>query len=301
MIDAVLALKGVSKTYQGFRLGPVNVEIESGYLIAVVGPNGSGKSTLFRMLMDLVHPDDGEIRVFGQPNGDEIEMNARIGYVPERSTSHDQMSVEDLGVFYARWYPRFDRQRYETAVTAMEIELGKSFKTLSKGMQRRVSFALAMASDPELLLLDELTDGVDPFARREMVADLARFMEPGDRTVVFATHNMDEVRRLADYVVFLVDGVFLGMYEKDTLLDDWRRVRLKHMPAWDTPGVVRVSDGHPVEMISNAWSETIDALRLQGIVVERSAPMELTDILEHLITGAQMTQAGEVTHSVKAS
>jgi len=285
--DVMLGLKGVTKTYPGFRLGPVDLDIERGYIVAVVGPNGSGKSTLFRLLMGLTHPDAGQIRRFGAATGDDIAIASRIGYVPERAIGHDQMSALDLGTFYAHWYPAFDRERYDAAIDAMGIEWGKAFGKLSKGMQRRVSYTLAMATDPELLLLDELTDGVDPFARREMTTDIAGFMETGERTVVFATHNMDEVRRLADYVVLLVNGRFLGMYEKDALVHGWRRAWLERQPDSETPGVVSVSAGEPVEVVSSLWGETARSLAAQGIVIERTAPVDLTEILERVMNGAE--------------
>src|SRR5699024_9630181 len=135
----------------------------------------------------------------------------------------------------------------------------------------------------------------------EMVVDIARFMEPGDRTVVLATHSMEEVRRLADYVVFLVDGRFLGMYEKDTLLEEWRRVWLEREPVDGTPGIVRVAGERPVEVVSASWRETSSALRSQGIVVERSVPVDLTDILEHLMHDAHGGPTGEEMRSVRMS
>lgn len=285
MTDAVLSLKGVTKTYPGFRLGPVDLRIERGYMVAVVGPNGSGKSTLFRMLTGLAHPDSGAIRAFGEEIADDIALRSRIGYVPERATGHDRMGVGELGAFYARWFPAFECDRYDEAIGEMEIHPGQAFSTLSKGMQRRVSFALTMATDPELLLLDELSDGVDPFARREMVAEIARFMASGERTVVFATHNMEEVRRLADYVVFLVDGRCLGVYEKDALMQGWRRAWVERVPESGTPGVVAMAGRDPVEIVSSWWEATARALETQGIVIERTAPLELTEILDHLMRG----------------
>src|SRR5699024_717501 len=94
-----------------------------------------------------------------------------------------------------------------------------------------------------------------------------------------------EIRQLADYIVFLVDGRFLGMYEKDALLEAWRRVWLERELAPETSGVVHVSGGMPVEIVSSSWRETAGALRAQGIIVERTAPLELTEILEHLMNG----------------
>lgn len=284
MPDHVISMQDVTKSYGSFRLGPLDLELEPGYVYAVVGPNGSGKSTMFRLLMNLVHPDAGEVRLFDKTGEDDVSAKARIGYVPERTTGQEQMKVGDLGAFTARWFPTWDLAGYEGALDAMGVERSKQFGTLSKGMQRRVAFALALASDPELLVLDELTDGVDPFARRDFVAEIGRYMEPGDRTIVFATHNMDEVRRLADFVIFLVDGAYLGMYEKDALLDSWRRIRVERLPDEELPGVVRVGHDWPAELVSEEWRATAAALEERGIVVEQAAPLELAEILEELMT-----------------
>src|SRR5215204_2678443 len=206
----VISLRDVRKSYGDFELGPVNLEIEPGYIVAIVGPNGGGKSTLFGMLMNLIQPDSGEVSVFGlaYPE-DEVEIKQRIGYVPERPVGHEEMSARALGEFVSYWYPRWDQGLYQDLLLRSEIDPDKRFGELSKGMQRRLSFALALATGSELLLLDEPTAGVDPFARREMLEDISRFMNDGEKTVVLATHVMEEVRRIADYVVFLADGDFL--------------------------------------------------------------------------------------------
>lgn len=294
MSHHVISLNDITKMYDGFQLGPIDLEIETGYVVAVVGPNGSGKSTLFRILMNLVQAERGDVRLFGLRHDEhEVNIKDRIGYVPERSRGHDHMSARQLGAFHARWYSGWNAGRYDSAIQEMGVDRDKAFGKLSKGMQRRVVFALAMATGPDLLLCDELTDGVDPFARRDLLADIARFMEEGERTVLFATHNMDEVRRIADYVVFLVNGAFRGMYEKDALLDDWRRLWLDRPPNPGTPGMVRVRSEDVVEVVSSQWRETASALEAQGVVVERTAPLDLTDILEQLMEGAAVPLGGE--------
>jgi ABC-2 type transport system ATP-binding protein len=217
----VISLKDVRKSYGNFELGPVDLEIEPGYVVAIVGPNGGGKSTLIRLLMNLAQPDSGEMTLFGgaYPD-DEVAIKQRVGYVPERPVGHDEMGAKSLGEFVSRFYPRWDRRLYEDLLERTRIEPGKKFGTLSKGVQRRLAFALALATGSELLFLDEPTAGVDPFARREMLEDISRFMHSGDdRTVVFATHVMEEVKRIADYVLLLADGEFLGLHEKDALLE----------------------------------------------------------------------------------
>ncbi len=282
----VISLRGVRKSYGSFELGPVDLEIEPGYVVAVVGPNGGGKSTLFGMLMNLVQPDSGEVRLFsGAYPHDEVAIKQRVGYVPERSSGHDEMSANSLGEFVSHFYPRWDHSLYEDLLRRTRIQPDKRFGKLSRGVQRRLAFALALASGSDLLLLDEPGAGVDPFARREMLEDISRFMqEDGDgRTVVFATHVMEEVRRIADYVVFLVDGEFLGLHEKDALLDGWKTLWVDREPEGDLPGVVEIEGGSPTRLVSDSPEETAEALLAENIRIVRSGALDLEEILSHLM------------------
>jgi ABC-2 type transport system ATP-binding protein len=246
---------GASKAYPRFRLGPLDLEVPTGYVVALVGPNGSGKSTLFRLLMNLAQPDAGELRLFGRryPD-DEPAIKRRIGYLPERSVGHDELDARELGAFVARWYPSWDGARYTALLRLFEIDARRRFGRLSQGQQRKLAFALALATEPALLLLDEPTAGVDPFARRAMERELAAFMERGDRTALFATHVIEEVRRLADYVAFLGRGRLLGFYEKDALLESWRVLWVERAPddAAALPGLVGVAAGPPARLVTRA-------------------------------------------------
>jgi ABC-2 type transport system ATP-binding protein len=285
---AVLSLKDVKKSYGNFELGPVDLEIEAGYVVAVVGSNGGGKSTLMGMLMNLIQPDSGELKLFGgtYPD-DEVATKRRVGYVPERPVGHDEMSAESLGEFFSRFYPKWDHRLYEDLLKRARIEPDKRFGELSTGVQRRLAFALALATGSELLLLDEPTAGVDPFGRREILEDISRFMEGGDKTVVFATHVMEEVRRIADYVLFLADGEFLGLYEKDTLLEEWRIFWVDREPEGDVPGVVDVEVGSPARIVCDSLQETGQALFAQDVRIVHSGVLDLEEVLSHLMRQKQ--------------
>jgi ABC-2 type transport system ATP-binding protein len=284
----VLSLRGIRKAYGSFELGPIDLRVEPGYVVAVVGPNGGGKSTLMRMLMNLVQPDSGELKLFGgaYPD-DEVAIKQRIAYVPERPVGHDEMGAKALGEFVSRLYPRWDQRAYQDLLRRARIDPDRRFGELSKGVQRRLSFALALATGAELLLLDEPTAGVDPFARREMLEDVSRFMEGGhrgeDRTVVLATHIMEEVRRVADYVALLVDGEYLGLYEKDALLEGWKVFWVEAEPEGDVPGVVEVEGGSPPRVVSDSPQETAEALSDQNVRVLSSGALDLEEILSHLV------------------
>ncbi|MDQ5818099.1 MAG: ABC transporter ATP-binding protein [Actinomycetota bacterium] len=286
----VISLKGVRKTFRNnFELGPMDLTVEPGCIVAVLGPNGGGKSTLIGMLMNLIHPDSGEVSLFGLSHPeDEVAIKQRIGYVPESSVGHDELSAKSLGEFVSYWYPRWDQRLYQDLIERYKVDPDKRFGKLSKGMQRCLAFALALATGGELLLLDEPTVGVDPFARRQMLEDISRFMRDGvndgdGRTVVFATQVMEEVRRLADYVAFLVDGEYLGLHEKDTLLEGWKTLWVDREPEEDIPGVVEVEGGSPTRIVSDSPKETEGTLSAQNIRIVRSGKVDLEEILSHLM------------------
>jgi ABC-2 type transport system ATP-binding protein len=166
------------------------------------------------------------------------------------------------------------------------IDKDKSFGELSKGTQRRLTFALALATGADLLLLDEPTAGLDPFARHQILEGISRFVADesrGDRTVVFATHVMEEVRRIADYVAFLVDGNLLGLFEKDTLLEGWKTFWLDREPQGDVPGMVELQSGNPVRIVSESPGETEEALCVQNIRIIRRGALDLEEVLSRFM------------------
>ena len=282
--EPAITLRNIRKSYGNFELGPVDLTVEPGYVVAVVGPNGGGKSTLMRMLMNLARPDSGELQLFGgtYPD-DEVDIKRKVAYVPERSTGHDEMSANSLGELVARFYPTWDRKLYEDLLTRSKVEPDSRFGELSKGLQRRLAFALALATGSELLLLDEPTAGVDPFARREMLDDISRFMRDDNRTVIFTTHVMEEVRRIADYVAFLAGGEFLGLHEKDALLEGWRTFWVDRAPEVDFPGLVEAQRGSPARIVSNSPGVTAAALSTEGVRIVRSGTVDLEEILSYLL------------------
>lgn len=290
----VISLEGVRKSRGEFGLGPVDLSIEPGYVVAVVGYNGSGKSTLFGLIMNLLQPDSGEIKLFGgRYPGDEVEIKRRIGYSPQRPTGRNDMNAHALEKFVSRWYPRWDRRIYQDLLGRMGVDSGKKFGELSEGGRRRLSFALAMATSPELLLLDEPTTGVDASTRREMLDALWYFVHDdareGDRrTVVFSTHIIEEAGHIADYIVLLSHGEFLGFYEKDALFEKWKTLWVEGEPEGNVAGVVEVDS--LARLISNSPRKTKEALRAQDVKVVRSRSLDLEKIISHLVNRSSERQ-----------
>ncbi|MBB6674456.1 ABC transporter ATP-binding protein [Cohnella nanjingensis] len=291
---AAISLRGAAVRRRQFTLGPLTLDIPSGMVTAIVGPNGSGKSTLFRMLLQMEPYEEGEAKLLGArvgPGGDDA-AKARIGFVAELPHAYEGgLTAEEKARFAAAWYPTWSWDRYRKLMRKFEAEGNTKLRKLSKGMRRKVELAIAMAHDPELLLLDEPSSGLDPFAWKTMLEELHRYMESGDRTLVLATHITEEVRRLADYVLFLHRGRSLGMYEKDQLFDAWRVFAIQTATGLDLaklqaiPGVQGAAEAGPgiYRLETDRADETEEYCLAQGYKLLSAQRMEMEEILACLV------------------
>lgn len=290
-MTAAIQLNGLVKSRGDFQLGPLDITVEGGLIVALVGPNGSGKSTLFRLLTGLLQPEQGEVKLFGErayPDRD-VEVKSRLGFAGDSvEPLDDRMTVEEWKAFVSRWYVSWNEEIWSRLYERLELPGKKKLKQLSTGMAKRLSFALALSHDPDLLLLDEPSSGLDPFAWRIMLEEIRRFMDTGERTTLIATHVMEEVRRLADLIVFLHRGRIVGVYEKDQLLEDWKTMWL-NAPASsvrELPGVILAEDalgGGRARVVTSDARRTEAGLRSLGIVDVETKAVELDDILWHLM------------------
>lgn len=217
--NLILSLSNVQKELDRIHLGPIELDIQRGYVYAIVGQNGSGKSTLFNMILGLVHPDQGEIRLFPK-----------------------------------------------------------------KGERRSFDLVMGLAHEPELLLLDEPSSGLDPLVWSKVMDYLNRFMSSGERSILMATHITEEVRRLADYVIFINKGKLLGMYEKDAMLDEWKLLWVEGEPTGLVAGALEVSvEGRLTRIMTQDIKTTEDDLLKKGFRVLRAESLQVEQILAYLV------------------
>lgn len=293
-----IRLDGATAGSNGFQLGPLSVEIPRGWVTAIVGTNGSGKSTLFRTLLGLEPLVAGSANVLGtaiRPDGD-VSYKTRIGFISENAHSYENsMTAADKARFAACWYPTWDHGRCRRLLERFGVEERTKLSKMSKGMRRKAELAIAMAHDPELLLLDEPSSGLDPLIWKVWMEETQAFMASGDKTLLIATHVTEEVQRLADHVMFMHRGRMIGFYEKDRLFDEWRSLLVREIgpdaeirKLKELPGCRRVKpEGLGVYRIDIDLGALPDeqqsVMQACGFQVLESRRLELEDILSCLI------------------
>ncbi|ACS34201.1 ABC-type transport system, ATPase component, putative multidrug transporter [Thermococcus gammatolerans EJ3] len=203
-----IKIRGLKKSYGNFlALKGVNLEVEEGEILALLGPNGAGKTTLIRILAEGLGYDSGEVRIFGEPLS---KRTARfIGYVPQESIAYDFLTVEENLGFYADLYDA-PSERVGELIERFSLPPKKKAKELSGGFKRRLNLAIALLYEPEILILDEPSVGLDVSSRRELWNIILELREEG-KTVLLATHYMEEAEALADRVAIMNEGRIIAV------------------------------------------------------------------------------------------
>ncbi|WP_211747265.1 ABC transporter ATP-binding protein [Paenibacillus sp. Marseille-Q4541] len=290
--ELVISMKGVYKSRKDKTIGPIHLELLAGYIYAIVGPNGSGKTTLLSMLQKVVLPESGHIIWFGEQYDKEelpTSVRERIGWVTEYSSpEEDRLTVEEAAAFRAFWYPNWDTDLFEELLTKFEVPRTTRLKKMSKGERRKFEIAAALAVRPKLLILDEPSSGLDPFSWKQMITELQLFMQQGNTTIIIATHIVDEVKKLADYIILMYKGQTLGMVEKDLLLDSWREIWYEGdiKPA-HLPGVVEWSEESERirSIVTTRAGDVLEVLEESGILPLKARVLELDEVLMYWIQG----------------
>lgn len=216
----------VSKKYKEFSLRDVSLEIKQGYITGLIGPNGAGKSTLIKMLLHMVRPDQGDIKLFGLPMPErEQEIKTRIGYVSDESHYYEHLKALELKRIVAPFYTNWQEGAYRSFVERFELPSKTKIKDYSKGMKMKLALAIALSHEADMLIMDEPTAGLDPVFRREMLDLLAGIILDENKTVLFSTHITTDLDRVADYIAFLNRGRLVFSEAKDAILDSYALVK----------------------------------------------------------------------------
>jgi len=211
--DYVIETRALSKRYgRKLALDSLDLAIPRGRIHAIVGANGAGKSTLFRILMGFMPPTAGEARILGRDSQSLTPQDrARIGFVNEEHTLANWMRVSQVAAMQKHQYPRWNQQAYDSVIGHYHVLPEQKVGQLSRGERAGFNLALALAQGPELLVLDEPTLGLDVVAKRAFLESLLYSNAAEDCTVIYCSHQMEEIERVADNLIILERGQLKNM------------------------------------------------------------------------------------------
>ncbi|TES46994.1 ABC transporter ATP-binding protein [Halalkalibacterium halodurans] len=206
-MENIVELINVTKTFKDFSINKMDLQVKKGFVTGFIGANGAGKSTTIKMMMNLLKPDDGEVKLFGMDyTTHEKAIKERIGFVYDGNVFFEGLNLIDIKHIVGPAYKRWDDTLFYQYVDKFELPLNKAIKTFSKGMQMKASLAIALSHHAELIIMDEPTAGLDPIFRRELLDILQELMIDNDRTIFFSTHITTDLDRIADYIAFMQGG-----------------------------------------------------------------------------------------------
>lgn len=204
----MVEVKNLVKEFDGFRaLDGANMFVKKGAIYGLVGPNGAGKSTLLRHLTGIYRQNEGTVTIDGEPIYENPGIKAKFAFIPDDIFYFMQADTLEMKRFYQGIYPKFDEQMFERLKEYFPtIDPKKNIRSLSKGMQKQVAFWLAVCTRPELLILDEPVDGLDPVMRRQIWSIIMADVSEHETTVIVSSHNLRELEDVCDHVGIMHKG-----------------------------------------------------------------------------------------------
>jgi ABC-2 type transport system ATP-binding protein len=291
-------LDGVGKKYRFFSLEDIHLDVPEGHIVGFIGPNGAGKSTTIRILMGLVHQDRGEVSVLGHrmPAG-QVAAKRDIGFASEDMSLYEGETLDWQMRFIRSIYETWDEPYARTLLKRFDLRPEQRIKGLSHGQRTKAMLLLVLARRPRLLLLDEPTTGLDPVARHEILRELTAVVADEGRSVLFSSHNTQDVEQISDQITFIDRGRIVESRDKETFLERWRRVRVEvpagvRLPA--LAGVVELrQNGHlAVATINGYQADMPHVYEAMGARVHGVERMTLEEIF---VASVQYSREGART------
>lgn len=302
MKEFVIRAENLSKTFAGgvVAVSGLDLQIERGSFYGLMGPNGAGKTTTLRLMMGLLRPDQGSVRLLGSDlNSASREVRSRVAYVSQALQLPGWMTLAELFRYVSHFYDRWDTGLARRLTERWRLSETRRVSQLSHGEQRKASIIVALAPHPELLLLDEPAAGLDPIARRELIEELVSEMTRGEGcTVVFSTHIISDLERIADHVGILDRGRLLMTSRLDELQSQSKRVQIifpgESVPShFAVPGTLRSETSGPVLTAIARLADTqyLEALRRTPGLRVQIFPLGLEEIFIELLGRARRDES----------
>lgn len=226
-MDNVIEIKNLEVKLKKFTLSNINLNIPRGIVLGLIGRNGAGKTTLLKTLTNIYEPDFGTILYDGKTmRENETEIKGKLGIVYDSLYYPVAMKAEMVAKTIGTFYPDFEMKKWNEFMERFNLNKDCVLASYSKGMQMKFMVAMVLARNPEILILDEPTAGMDPAARAELMEIIQEYMMDDRHTVIFSTHITSDLDKIADYIALISNGNLVMMDDKEKILDTYGMVQV---------------------------------------------------------------------------
>ena len=298
--DAIVTRNLTYRAGKEFAIRDLAMTVKSGSIYGFLGPNGSGKTTALRLILGMLRADDGTVTVLGHdiPTGVHKAL-ARIGYVPERLHLYPTLTVEETMRYVAAFYPDWDANRAEQLRRQFALRAEQPVERLSKGESGKLMMLLALSHQPELLVLDEPTDGLDPVVRRDVLNALLEYVSARNATVIISSHLVHEQERICDHVGVVDDGRLVAEMPMQAFRGGIKRLRITQAPrellAMPFTMLTRgIQTGREEEWVVRGWTNDMSQwVQRVGGEVREVIDLDLEESFVELLRSARTTRPEE--------
>ena len=294
----MLEMKHVTKTFGKFKaLDHLTMTVPQGAVYGLVGPNGAGKSTAIRHLTGIYRPDSGSVTLEGLPIYENPQVKGIVGYIPDDVFYFPAATMEEMRKFYKGMYPQFDDALFERLYEAFDLPRKTPIRRFSKGMQKQAAFHLTLACRPEVMILDEPVDGLDPVMRRQVMGLILSDVAERGTTVLISSHNLRELEDVCDHVGIMDKGRMLLERPLAALQESTVKIQLALPDGKELPG--------DLDLLHESSTGRLRTLILRGDAEELTAKLAacgplFMDVLPLSLEEIFIYELGGEDHAIKS-
>jgi len=225
----MIEMRNVSKTFDRYKaVENVNLSIQKGSIYGLIGSNGAGKTTLIKLLAGIYRQENGDVTIEGNPVYENVSLKQKVFYIPDQPYFLPHYTTKHMAHFYKSIYPSWSEDRFGKLAELFEVDLNKKIHAFSKGWQRQISFILALSANPEILILDEPMDGLDPVVRKKVKNLLINDVAEREMTILISSHNLREIEDICDHIGIIHKGTLIMEKELDELKSDIHKIQVAY-------------------------------------------------------------------------
>ena len=289
--------KGINKSFGSFSaVSDLHLHVNKGNVYGLVGPNGAGKTTLIKMLSGIIRPDSGTIQIDNQAAWENEKLRERMVYISDDLYFFAMATIRDLAMLYEGIYPGWNKERYQKLKEAFPIEETRRLVRLSKGMQKQVAFWLGLCAMPDIMILDEPVDGLDPVMRRQVWSLMLQDVAEREMTVLVSSHNLRELEDVCDHVGILSQGRMLLEKNLDEVKANVYKIQVAFPSETAETAIREISEQFRIlnkEVFGSVWrliikggqEEVVAALRQKSPLLLDWLPLTLEEVFIYELGG----------------